>query len=98
MSNLNTMRHATRRPNLKDYSREALRAIFKERGWAAYRADQVATWLYKNDVEDVDGMTNVPAEIRSAIAAEFDTRSLEVVETQKSVDGTQKLLLGGSDS
>ncbi len=97
MSDLNTMRHAIRRPNLKDYSREALRAIFKERGWAAYRADQVATWLYKNDVEDVDGMTNVPAEIRSAIAAEFDTRSLEVVETQKSVDGTQKLLLGAFD-
>ena len=35
--------------------------------------------------------------IRSALAAEFDTRSLEVVETQKSVDGTQKLLLGAFD-
>ena len=36
-------RHATRRPNLKDHSREALRELFGERGWPAYRADQVAT-------------------------------------------------------
>ena len=97
MNDPNATRHATRRPNLKDYSREALRGVFKERGWPAYRADQVAAWLYKNDVDDVEGMTNVPSEIRSALSSEFDTQSLEIVETQKSVDGTQKLLLGAFD-
>ncbi len=89
--------HATRRPNLKDFGREALRGVFKERGWPAYRADQVAGWLYQSGVDDVEAMTNVPAAIREALAEEFDTRALDVVETQRSVDGTRKLLLGAFD-
>ncbi len=93
----NAPRHATRRPNLKDHARDRLRALFAERGWPSYRADQVATWLYQQDVDDLASMTNVPAAIRDALADEFDTRSLEVVETQRSVDGTQKLLLGAFD-
>jgi len=97
MTTANAPRHALRRPNLKDYSREALRALFKQRGWPAYRADQLATWIYRNDVDELDQMTNLPAAIRSELAAEFDLRSLEVVETQRSVDGTQKLLLGAFD-
>ena len=90
-------RHALRQPNLKNYSREALRGLFKERGWSAYRADQVAAWLYQNDVEDPGEMTNLPPAIRKALEEEFATRALEVVETQVSVDGTKKLLLGASD-
>jgi len=97
MTRAGETKHATRRPNLKDHSLSALRDLFKDRGWPAYRADQVATWLYKNDVEDLDEMTNVPASIRSALGAEFDTRSLEVAEAQVSVDGTQKFLLGAFD-
>ena len=97
MTTSTVTRHATRRPSLKDHSREALRGLFKQRGWPAYRADQLATWLYQNDVDDLERMTNLPAAIRSALAEEFDLRSLEVVETQRSVDGTQKLLLGAID-
>lgn len=97
MSVTGTRSHATRRPNLKDFGREALRAEFAARGWPAYRADQVAGWLYQSDVDEIDAMTNVPAAIRQALAEEFDTRALEVVETQRSVDGTRKLLLGAFD-
>ncbi len=89
--------HATRRPNLKDFARPALRARFAERGWPAYRADQVASWLYRNDVDEIEAMTNLPAPLREALAADFDLRALEVVETQRSVDGTRKLLLGAFD-
>ncbi len=97
MTSATESRHAKRRPNLKDYSREALRKLFKARGWPAYRGDQLATWLYKNGVDDLDRMTNLPAAIRSELAREFDLRSLEVVETQRSTDGTQKLLLAALD-
>ena len=89
--------HATRRPSLKDYSLPALRALFKERGWPAYRADQLATWLYRNDVDEPDRMTNLPASIRSELERDFDLQVLDVVETQRSVDGTQKLLLSAFD-
>lgn len=97
MSQENASRHALRRPNLKDHSRESLRSVFKSRGWPAYRADQVATWLYQHDVEDPEAMTNLPPEIRRDLEGEFATKSLEVIETQVSVDGTKKLLLGAFD-
>lgn len=89
--------HATRKPSLKDYSRDRLRAAFKERGWPAYRADQVAAWLYQQGVDDLSAMTNLPSTIRDRLAEEFETRALEVVTTQQSVDGTRKLLLGAFD-
>jgi adenine C2-methylase RlmN of 23S rRNA A2503 and tRNA A37 len=44
-------KHAARRPSLKDFSRASLREVFQSRGWPAYRADQVATWLYKHDAD-----------------------------------------------
>jgi len=90
-------RHATRRPSLKDYSLPALRSLFKERGWPAYRADQLATWLYSNDVDEPDRMTNLPAAMRSELDRDFELRVLDVVETQRSADGTQKLLLAAFD-
>ena len=90
--------HATRRPNLKDYALPALRDLCKARGWPAYRGDQIATWLYQNDATSLDEMTNLPAEMRSSLAADFDFSSLEIVTTQKSSDGTMKLLLGAHDA
>ena len=90
-------RHAVRRPNLRDYALPALRDLCRERGWPAYRGDQIATWLYKNDVVSIDEMTNLPADLRRAIETDFDLTSLEVVTTQRSTDGTIKLLLGAFD-
>jgi 23S rRNA (adenine2503-C2)-methyltransferase len=84
-------------PNLKDYALPALRDLCVSRGWPAYRGDQIATWLYKNDIDCLDEMTNLPAELRSTLAADFDFSSLEVVTTQKSVDGTTKLLMAAHD-
>ncbi len=97
MSIAPTTRHATRRPNLKDYSRSGLRARFRDRGWPAYRADQVSSWLYGHDVREFETMTNLPAAMRSALADEFDLEALEVETRQRSVDGTQKLLLRARD-
>lgn len=89
--------HAARQPNLKDYALPALRDLCKQRGWPAYRGDQIAAWLYKNDVDSLDAMTNLPADLRASIEADFDLSSLEVVTTQRSTDGTIKLLLGAFD-
>jgi 23S rRNA (adenine2503-C2)-methyltransferase len=86
-----------RRPNLKDYALPALRDLCVSRGWPAYRGDQIATWLYKNNVESLAEMTNLPAELRSVLAADFELSSLEVVMTQRSMDGTTKLLLRAFD-
>jgi 23S rRNA (adenine2503-C2)-methyltransferase len=89
--------HARRRPSLKDHSRASLRALFAARGWPAYRADQVANWLYQQDVSRFDEMTNLPAGLRGEIEAEFELDTLAVEQTQTSVDGTRKLLLRAFD-
>jgi 23S rRNA (adenine2503-C2)-methyltransferase len=97
MSATESRSHATRRPNLKDFARLALRNRFVQRGWPAYRADQVASWIYRNGVDEIDAMSNLPGPLREALAAEFELRALEVVETQRSIDGTRKLLLSAFD-
>ncbi len=90
-------RHAARAPSLKDFALPGLRALCRERGFPAYRGDQIATWLYRNDVDSVEEMTNLPAALRAALASDFDTSSLEVATVQRSVDGTTKLLLEAFD-
>jgi 23S rRNA (adenine2503-C2)-methyltransferase len=89
--------HATRRASLKDFSRPALRELFRARGWPAYRADQVATWLYPGDVDSPHEMTNLPLELRQTLASEFTSGCLELETIQRSVDGTKKLLLRAVD-
>jgi 23S rRNA (adenine2503-C2)-methyltransferase len=90
-------RTEARRPSLKDYSRPALRELFAERGWPAYRADQVASWLYDRDVESPIEMTNLPLALREALAGEFEVATLQVEAVQRSVDGTRKILLKARD-
>ena len=89
--------HALRRPSLKDFALSGLRNLCTERGWPAYRGDQIADWLYKNEANTVDAMTNLPSDLRGALEADFEWTALEVVATQRSTDGTIKLLLGAFD-
>jgi len=82
-----------RRPNLKDHGPEALRERFREAGLPAYRADQVAGWLYRRGVDDPAAMTDLAADLRRRLAADWDTRALEPGAAQRSTDGTRKLAL-----
>lgn len=91
------LNHARRRPSLKDHARSGLRKRFAELGWPAYRADQIASWLYAQDATSLDQMTNLPAALRSEIAEAFEVETLAVEATQLSVDGTRKLLLRAFD-
>jgi 23S rRNA (adenine2503-C2)-methyltransferase len=85
------------RPQLKDFSPARLRERFAADGLPAWRADQVAGWLYARGVEDPHAMTDLPAELREALAARFATRALEVSAAQRSSDGTVKATLTAHD-
>jgi 23S rRNA (adenine2503-C2)-methyltransferase len=84
---------ASPRPNLKDWSPATLRERFAAEGLPAWRADQVASWLYARAVEDPHAMTDLPAELREALASRFETRALEVASVERSTDGTVKAAL-----
>ena len=49
------------RPQLRDFSPDALRARFKSEGISPYRAGQVVQWLYARGVDDPAAMTDLPA-------------------------------------
>jgi 23S rRNA (adenine2503-C2)-methyltransferase len=84
-------------PNLKDFSPGRLRERFAADGLPAFRADQVASWLYERGVEDPRAMTDLPAELRESLAADFETRALEVASAERSQDGTLKAVLAAHD-
>jgi 23S rRNA (adenine2503-C2)-methyltransferase len=84
-------------PNLKDHSIESLRERLAEDGLRPYRAEQIAAWLYRRGVEDLDAMTDVAREDRERIAARWELRALDVVRHDVSSDGTQKAALRARD-
>jgi 23S rRNA (adenine2503-C2)-methyltransferase len=85
------------RPQLKDHAPEALRRRFAAQGIAPFRAEQVAAWLYARGVEDPRAMTDLSQELRERLAAEWETRALEVAQVERSRDGTLKAGLVAAD-
>jgi len=88
---------ADERTPLKDLGPEALRERFRADGLPAYRAEQVAAWVYGRGVEDFAEMTDLGRELRAELEARFSLRSLELEQSHRSVDGTVKGTLRTSD-
>ncbi len=87
---------ASARPNLLGLPpsrlHEALARHFRARGQPAYRARQVAEWVFGCAATDVGGMTNLPARERDALAEAFRLDEPARDRTAKSADGTAKHL------
>jgi 23S rRNA (adenine2503-C2)-methyltransferase len=63
-----------------------------------YRVRQIATALYQQRVGGLDEVTTWPKELRERVAAAGLRVGLpEIVETFRSVDGTERYLIAGSD-
>lgn len=78
-------------------SPDRLRRRFQEEGVPAYRADQVAEWVYRRGVLEPEAMTNLPEELRGRLGADWSFRALEQVREAVSSDGTRKAVLRASD-
>lgn len=87
-----------RRPNLRSVTLEELGAWGQARGFTPYRASQIAGWLYNRPLTEVSGMHNLPAEVRTALAEDFDTSLPRQALARESADGTRKLLVGLGDT
>lgn len=83
--------------NLKSKTQEELTALFKEMGQPTFRAKQVYTWLHKG-VRSYEEMTNLPKQLRTALAGQYPICPPAVVRKQESkLDGTIKYLWQLSD-
>jgi 23S rRNA (adenine2503-C2)-methyltransferase len=61
-------------------------------GQPAYRAKQLVAWLYERLASSFDQMSDLPGALRGALAGEYSLALPELVESQRSADGTRKYL------
>ncbi|UCG34789.1 MAG: 23S rRNA (adenine(2503)-C(2))-methyltransferase RlmN [Candidatus Omnitrophota bacterium] len=83
--------------DLKNFTQEQLREIFKTGGFAHYRAKQIFAWIYKRRVEDFESMTDLSKDAREFLKKNFFVSQLELQNKETSRDGTEKFLFGLDD-
>jgi 23S rRNA (adenine2503-C2)-methyltransferase len=64
-----------------------------ERGQPPLRVKQLRRWLVAGRAESFADMTDLPADLRTQLAADWSPFGTQIVRHLKSSDGTQKLLL-----
>jgi 23S rRNA (adenine2503-C2)-methyltransferase len=84
--------------NIRSLTLDQIKDWADSRGFDAYRAGQVAGWLYNRALTDVADMNNLPAAVRGALEEDFDARSAKLSVLSTSEDGTQKFLTELADS
>ena len=75
----------------------ALATHFASRDQPSYRVEQVKRWIFEGSVESIDGMSNLPANERVALAARFLLGAAVAERVSRSGDGTVKHLWKLSD-
>jgi 23S rRNA (adenine2503-C2)-methyltransferase len=78
--------------------RGELRVLVEELGLPKFRAVQLGDALYKQRVQRLAQVTTLPADVRDRLGAEgFEVGLPEIVQTAKSVDGTERYLMRMTD-
>lgn len=78
--------------NIKDYELDELKSKMTEIGEKTYRAEQIFKWIYSENVDTIDEMTNISIELRNKLKDNFELKRFKIIEKQKSKDGTIKYL------
>lgn len=78
--------------NIKNYNLEELQKIVVDLGEKKYRAEQIFSWIYKENVTSFDEMENLPLTLRETLKEKFDLHIFKIITKQESKDGTKKYL------
>ena len=82
------------KPDLRGLSLDELKSFVLKLDEPAYRAGQIADWVFKRGVRSFDEMTDLSKALRERLSEKAILSCARVVETRTSeVDGTRKLLL-----
>ncbi len=76
--------------NLPHLNRQHMWEFFKDLGEKPFRADQVMKWMYHYCCDNFDEMTDINKVLRGKLKEVAEIRAPEVVEEQRSSDGTIK--------
>jgi 23S rRNA (adenine2503-C2)-methyltransferase len=80
------------RSNLVGLLPSELEDLAVELGASRYRGRQLATWLYRKGVLDLDAMSDLPREFRATLAERADVGLPELERVTPSLDGSRKLV------
>jgi 23S rRNA (adenine2503-C2)-methyltransferase len=80
----------TKTINLLDFDRKGLAAFFVGLGEKPFRATQLLKWIYQEEVEDFDLMTNFSKSLRAYLTEHCTILTPEIVVEQVASDGTCK--------
>jgi 23S rRNA (adenine2503-C2)-methyltransferase len=86
------------RLNLLGLTRPALEAYVGELGSRPFRARQLAHWIYKRGEARFDRMTDLAKPFRAELAGRAEVRTPEIIDVQRSRDGTRKWKLKADSS
>lgn len=79
-------------PAIVGLPREALRRLAIALGEPAFRADQLAHWLYVRNAMAIEAMSNLSKSLRQKLQNDYRLFPFELVTCQTSNDGTRKYL------
>lgn len=74
-----------------------LEEVMRALGEPTYRGRQLYEWLYARRAVDFDAVTSLPESLRSRLRDGFALRSLALLDSQRSADGTVKFLFRTAD-
>lgn len=81
------------RVDLAGLTPDELAVYVVELGGKPFQGRQLFRWIHRHGVTDFAAMTNLPKDLRARLAEQAVVSTPEVVRTDKSADGTTKLLL-----
>ena len=78
--------------NIKDYTLEDLKEELKEIGEKPFRAEQIYKWIYEEEINDFDKMTNLSLGLREKLKELYEIKEFNILKKQVASDGTKKYL------
>ena len=82
------------RLNLLDFDEAGLRDFFASIGEKPFRAQQILKWVYHHAVTDFESMTDLGIALRQKLNLIAEIKMPQVLQEQRSEDGTVKWLIG----
>jgi 23S rRNA (adenine2503-C2)-methyltransferase len=85
------------RTDIADLELSELEQALERIGRPRFHARQIFRWIHHRGVTAFDAMSDLSRDLRTEVARDFCVGTLEVVRTERSIDGTTKFLLRLSD-
>ncbi len=78
--------------DIKNFTRKDLEVFFETKKIRSFRAGQIFKWIYLRQADTFDEMTDLSKDLRTMLKENFSIPRLELSNSEKSIDGTEKFL------